>query len=114
MVEASASSTCAPSGLRVVNREVRGRSHVQFPWKLIDGPLDLALLISALLNHQLDVFIIQDPDEVTLRVAVVQGDVADLKDIPEETTTELHYPPWNSVTETSQTRSSWTAGLSVK
>lgn len=70
-VEVSASVTSAPSGLRVVNREVRGRGHVQFPWKLIDGPPEPALLISALLDHQLDVFIIQDTDEVTLGVPVV-------------------------------------------
>lgn len=61
----------SPSGLGVVNREVRDQSHVQFPWKLIDGPLDLALLHSALLNHQLDVFIIQHTDEVTFQVTVV-------------------------------------------
>lgn len=60
-----------PSKLCVVNGEVRGHSHVQFPWKLIDGPLDLALLASALLNHQLDVFVIEDADEVAVRVAVI-------------------------------------------
>lgn len=71
MVEVSASFTSIPSGLRVVNREVRGQSHVQLPWKLIDRPVDLALLISAFLNHQLDIFVIQDTDEVALRVTVV-------------------------------------------
>lgn len=58
---------------------------MQFPWKLIDGSLDFALLTSALLDHQLDVLVVQDTDEVALGVAVVQGDVVHLEDVPEET-----------------------------
>lgn len=58
---------------------------MQFPWKLIDGSLDFALLTSALLDHQLDVLVVQDTDEVALVVAVVQGDVVHLEDVPEET-----------------------------
>lgn len=58
---------------------------MQFPWKLIDGSLDFALLTSALLDHQLDVLVVQDTDEVALGVTVVQGDVVHLEDVPEET-----------------------------
>lgn len=58
---------------------------MQFPWKLIDGSLDFALLTSALLDHQLDVLVVQDTDEVALVVAVVQGDVVHLEDVPEGT-----------------------------
>lgn len=57
---------------------------MQFPWKLVDGSLDFALLASALLYHQLDVLVVEDTDEVALWIAVIQGDVVHLEDIPEE------------------------------
>lgn len=71
------------SGLGVVDRKVRSQGYVQFPWKLIDRSLDFALLTSALLDHQLDVLVVQDTDEVALRIAVVQGDVLHLEDVSE-------------------------------
>lgn len=55
---------------------------MQFPRKLIDGSLDFALLPSALLDHQLDVLVVEDTDEVALGVAVVHGDVVHLEDAP--------------------------------
>lgn len=61
---------------------------MQFPRKLIDGPRDLALLTSALLDHELDVLVVKDADEVALRVAVVDGDVVHLEDVPETETDE--------------------------
>lgn len=57
---------------------------MQFPGKLIDRSLDFALLTSALLDHQLYVLVVQDADEVALGVAVVQGDVVQLEDVPVE------------------------------
>lgn len=56
---------------------------MQFPWKLVDGSLDFAFLASALLYHQLDVLVVKDTDEVALWIAVIQGDVVHLEDIPE-------------------------------
>lgn len=56
---------------------------MQFPWKLVDRPLDPALLAPALLDHQLDVLVVEKPNEVALGVAVVQGDVVHLEDIPD-------------------------------
>lgn len=56
---------------------------MQFPWKLVDRPLDLALLTPALLDHQLDVLVVEKAYEVALGVAVVQGDVVHLEDIPD-------------------------------
>lgn len=57
---------------------------MQFPWKLIYRSLEFALLTSALLDHQLDILVVEDTDEVTLGIAVVQGDVVHLEDVPEE------------------------------
>lgn len=57
---------------------------MQFPWKLIDGPRDISLLASALLDHQLDVLVVEDADEIAFDVAVVQGDVLHLEDVPAE------------------------------
>lgn len=57
---------------------------MQFPWKLVDRSLDFALLASALLDHQLDVLVVEDTDEVALRIAVIYGDVVHLEDVPEE------------------------------
>lgn len=71
------------SGLGVVNREVRGEGHIQFPWKLIDRSLGIDFLNPALLDHQLDVLVVQDADEVALGVAVVHGDVVLLEDVSE-------------------------------
>lgn len=74
--------------VRVVNRKIRSQGHVEFPGKLIDGSLDLPLLTSALCDHQMDVLVIQDADEVALGVAVVQGDVVRLKNVSESRGTE--------------------------
>lgn len=57
---------------------------MQFPWKLIYRSLDFALLTFALLDHQLDILVVEDTDEVALWIAVVQGDVVHLEDVPEE------------------------------
>lgn len=59
---------------------------MQFPWKLIDRSLNFVLLTSALPDHQLDIFVVEDTDEVALGVAVVQGDVVHLEDVPERDT----------------------------
>lgn len=55
---------------------------MQFPWKLINRSLDFVLLTSALLDHQLDILIVQDTNKVTIRVAVVQGNIIHLENIP--------------------------------
>lgn len=56
---------------------------MQFPWKLIDRSVDFDQLTSGLLDHQLDVLIIENADQVTILVPVVQGNVFQLEDIPE-------------------------------
>lgn len=56
---------------------------MQFPRKLIDRSLDFTLLTSALLDHQLDILVVEDTDEVALVVAVVHGDVVHLEDVPD-------------------------------
>ncbi len=57
---------------------------MQFPRKLIDRSLDFALLTSALLDHQLDVLVVEDTDEVALGITVVEGNVVLLEDVPAE------------------------------
>lgn len=78
--------SCLPSILsfRAVNREVRGHGHMEFPWKLIDRSVDSVPLTSGLLDHQLDVLIIENTDQVAILVPVVQGNVFHLEDIPEK------------------------------
>lgn len=70
-------------GFGVVNRKVRGPGHVQLPGKLIDRSFDFALLTSALSDHQLDILVVQNTDEVTFGIAVVQGNVIHLEDTPD-------------------------------
>lgn len=59
---------------------------MQLPRKLIDRSLNFPQLTSALFDHQLDVLIVEDADEVALGVTVVQGDVVLLEDISESNT----------------------------
>lgn len=76
---------CVSSGLGVVHRQVRRHGDVQLPGKLIDGSVNFTLVISALSNHQLNIFIVMNTDEVTVRVAVVEGNVIHLEDISKKT-----------------------------
>lgn len=73
-------------GFCAISRKVRGQGDVQLPGKLIDRSFEFALLISALSNHQLNVFIVKNTDEITFRITVVQGNIIYLEDIPKKKT----------------------------
>lgn len=57
---------------------------MQLPGKLIDRSLGFALLTAALLNHQLNIFIVKNTDKVTFRISVVQGNIVYLEDVPKQ------------------------------
>lgn len=80
-------------GFCAINRKVRGQDDVQLPGKLIDRSFEFALLISALSNHQLNVFVVKNTDEITFGITVVQGNIIYLEDIPKKKTTNIfvHY-----------------------
>lgn len=52
---------------------------MKFPWKLIDRSVDLALLTSGLLDHQLNVLVVKNTDQVAFWVTVVEGNVFHLE-----------------------------------
>lgn len=56
---------------------------MQFPWKLIDGPLDPSSVTSALPHHQLHILVVKDTHQVSLGVTIVQCDVCHLEDVSE-------------------------------
>lgn len=57
---------------------------MKFPWKLIDRSVDFALLTSGHLDHQLNVLVIKNTDQVAFWVTVVEDNVFRLEYVPEK------------------------------